>query len=128
MTDWTPADMPDLEGTTVVVTGANSGTVQSSGAVPDIVFANSGAFTANLGAGNDALVVNGTAAANTVAVNGAAVAITGRRTVNYSGLEALTVNGRAGSDTFNVTPSSTVAMFIDGGDPIGVLPGDRRSQ
>ncbi|WP_066415945.1 oxidoreductase [Halorubrum aethiopicum] len=25
MTDWTPADMPDLEGTTVVVTGANSG-------------------------------------------------------------------------------------------------------
>ena len=25
MTDWTPADMPDLEGKTVVVTGANSG-------------------------------------------------------------------------------------------------------
>ncbi|SMO67657.1 oxidoreductase [Halorubrum cibi] len=25
MADWTPADMPDLEGTTVVVTGANSG-------------------------------------------------------------------------------------------------------
>jgi hypothetical protein len=114
---------------TVVVTpglntGANSGTVQSSGAVPDIVFANRGTFTANLGAGHDALVVNGTAAANTVAVSGAAVAITGRRTVNYSGLEALTVNGRAGSDTFNVTPSPTVAMFIDGGDPIGLLPGD----
>ena len=49
---------------TVVVTpglaaGANSGTVQSSGAVPQIAFVNSGTFTANLGGGDDALVVNG---------------------------------------------------------------------
>ena len=34
------------------------------------------------------------------------------------------MNGNAGSDTFNVTPSPTVAMFIDGGDPVGVKPGD----
>ena len=53
---------------TVMVTpgssaGANSGTVQSSGAVPQIVFANSGTFTANLAGGNDALVVNGSSVA-----------------------------------------------------------------
>src|SRR5262249_17597315 len=62
--------------------------------------------------------------ADIIAVSGTQVAITGRRTVNYSGAEALTVNGNAGSDTFNVTPSSIVAMFIDGGDPVGGLPGD----
>jgi hypothetical protein len=114
---------------TVVVTpglstGANSGTVQSSGAVPQIAFTNSGTFTANLGAGDDALVVNGSSSADTVAVSGTAVAIATRRTVNYTGVEDLTVNGHAGSDTFNVTPSAAVAMFIDGGDPVGVLPGD----
>jgi hypothetical protein len=52
------------------------------------------------------------------------VAITGRRTVNYTGTEHLTVNGNAGSDTFNVTPSPAVTIFIDGGDPVGVKPGD----
>ena len=62
--------------------------------------------------------------ADTIAVSGSAVAITGRRTVNYTGVEALTVNGNAGSDTFNVTPSTAVTMFIDGGDPVGVKPGD----
>jgi len=107
-----------------VSTGANSGTVQSSGAVPQIAFVNSGTFTANLGGGNDALIVNGSSNADIAAVNGAAVAITGRRTVNYTGIEALTVNGNAGSDTFDVTPAAGVAIFIDGGDPVGALPGD----
>jgi len=129
------ADIGDLTITTtgaddtVVVTpglttGANSGTVQSSGAVPQIAFVNSGTLTANLAGGSDALVMNGSSLADTVAVSGAAVAITGRRTVNYTGVEALTVNGNAGSDTFDVTPSATVAMFIDGGDPVGAKPGD----
>jgi hypothetical protein len=108
-----------------LVFGANSGTVQSNGAVPQIAFVNSGTLTANLDGGDDAVVVNGSADPDTVAVSGTAVGITGRHTVNYSGAEALTVNGHAGSDTFNVTPSVTVRMFIDGGDPIGVLPGDR---
>jgi hypothetical protein len=104
--------------------GANSGTVQSSGAVPQITFVNSGTFTANLGFGNDALVVNGSSLVDTIGVTGAAVAITNRHTVNYTGVEALTVNGNAASDTFTVTPSATVAMFVDGGDPVGQLPGD----
>jgi hypothetical protein len=130
-----PAGIGDLTLTTtaaddtVVVTpglttGANSGTVSSSGGVPQIAFTNSGTLTANLAGGNDAMVVNGSSSADTVAVSGAAVAISGRHTVSYTGVEALTVNGNAGSDTFNVTPSNTVAMFIDGGDPIGALPGD----
>jgi hypothetical protein len=106
-------------------TGANSGTVVSNGADPDISFVNSGSFTANLGLGNDALIVNASAVAETIAVSGAAVAIAGRRPVDYSGVEFLTVNGNAGSDTFNVTPDSDTAIFIDGGDPVGVLPGDR---
>src|SRR5262249_45593426 len=103
---------------TVVVTpglstGANSGSVQSSGAVPQIAFVNSGDLTGDLGGGDVALGVNGSSDADTVGVDGAAVVITNRRTVNYSGVEALSVNGNAGSDTFNVTPSLTVAMFID---------------
>jgi hypothetical protein len=115
---------------TVVVTpglstGANSGTVSSNGAVPQISFVNSGTLTANLGGGKNALIVNGSPDADTITVSGTSVAISGRRTVNYSGVQALTVNGNAGSDTFNVTPSATVAMFIDGGDPVGVLPGDQ---
>ncbi len=108
-----------------LTTGANSGTVQSSGAVPQITFVNSGDLTANLGLGNDALLVNGSSSADTITVDGAKVAITTRGTVNYTGVEALTVNGNAASDTFNVTPSTTVAMFIDGGDPVGQLPGDQ---
>jgi large repetitive protein len=107
-----------------LTTGTNSGTVQSSGALPQIAFANSGTLTANLAGGSDALVVNGSSSADTIAVSGTAVAITGRRAVNYTGVEALTVNGNAGSDTFNVTPSPAVAMFIDGGDPVAVKPGD----
>src|SRR5262249_22469381 len=84
---------------TVVVTpgltttsGANSGTVQSSGAVPQISFVNSGAFTTDLRGGNDALVVNGSSDPDTIAVDSSSVLITGRRGVNYAGVEALTVN------------------------------------
>ena len=118
----------DADDTVVVtpglISGSNSGTVQSSGAAPQIVFVNSGTFTANLAGGSNALVVNGSAAADDMAVSGAAVEITGRHDVIYTGAQALTVNGRGGSDTFDVTPSATVAIFIDGGDPIGALPGD----
>ena len=111
--------------TATVTPGAtlNSGTVQSSGAVPQIAFSNSGSFTANLGDGADALVVNGSSLADQVAVSGSAVTITGSNAVTYSGVEGLTVNGNGGSDTFNVTPSAT-AVFIDGGDPVGAVPGD----
>jgi hypothetical protein len=106
-----------------LTTASNSGSVTSNGAVPQITFTNSGNVTLNLGGGTDAVVVNGSAVADTIAVSGAAVGIGGRNSVSFTGVEGLTVNGNAGSDTFNVTPSS-VSTFVDGGDPVGALPGD----
>jgi hypothetical protein len=41
-------------------------------------------------------------------------------TDNYVGL---TLNGRGGDDTFNVTPGP-IPVFVDGGDPIGATAGD----
>ncbi len=101
----------------------NNGTLVSSGAVPTITFSNRGAVTAALSGGNDSVTVNGTAVADTIAISGAAVLITGRNAVNITGTESVVVNGGTGSDTFNVTPSA-VAIFVDGGDPVGTLPGD----
>jgi hypothetical protein len=109
----------------VTRTGVNSGRLQSNGVAPEISFANSGTLTANLEGGRDAVVVNGSVAADLMTVSGTAVTIRGRHTVRFTEVQALTVNGLAGSDTFNVTPSPTVAMFIDGGDPVGATPGDR---
>jgi hypothetical protein len=120
----------DVDDTVVVTPGqvaganSNSGTVVSNGAVPQITFVNRGDFTAQLGAGNDALVVNGSSSPDSILVGPAAVAISGRWTVNYTSVQALTVNGNAGGDTFNVTPGPLVSMFIDGGDPVGGFPGD----
>ncbi len=34
------------------------------------------------------------------------------------------VDALAGSDTINIAPSTTTTFTVDGGDPIGVLPGD----
>src|SRR5690606_2231243 len=42
---------------------------------------------------------------------------------NYSTMEAMNVFGREGSDNFTVAPSG-IPIFIDGGDPIGLVPGD----
>jgi len=102
---------------------ANNGTLVSSGALPLISFVNSGPLTANLDGGDDSVTVTGTPDADMVMVSGSAVMITGRNSVNYSGIESVAVNGGADSDTFDVTPSA-VAVFIDGGDPVGALPGD----
>ena len=71
----------------------------------------------------DNLFINGTNSSDTINVSGAAVTVDGL-TVNYTNFESLQVNGLAGSDTFNVTPSAAVSISIDGGDPVGVLPGD----
>ncbi|HID23474.1 MAG TPA: calcium-binding protein, partial [Planctomycetaceae bacterium] len=64
-----------------------------------------------------------TSTADTFTVTGSSVAV-GGQTVNYTA-EALSVLGREGDDTFNVTSSATVPIFLDGGDPIGQTPGDQ---
>lgn len=105
--------------------GGNSGSVSSSGTIPQITFVNRGTFTANLGAGNDSLTVVGTSNPDTIAINEntSTVQIIGRNGIIYSGIEQLSIIGSGGSDTFNVTTGG-VAVFVDGGDPIGALPGD----
>ena len=106
-------------------TGTNAGTV-----VPDVgafvMFSGVGStFTIN-GLGADTLSVEGTSLSDAITVNGTAstVQVNALETVAYTGIEWLQVNGNGGSDTFNVTTSATVPIFIVGGDPIGVLPGD----
>ena len=101
----------------------NSGSLTSCGALPSITFVNSGTLTANLGGGSDTVNVSATSLVDVIAVSGLGVAITGRNAVSYIGVESVNVDGLAGSDTFNVTPSA-VAIFIDGGDPVATLPGD----
>jgi hypothetical protein len=104
---------------------AAAGTVTRDGAVLVTHFTNvAGTFALNAGGGSDSLVVNGTATPDLITVTGTQVTVGALKTVDYAAVEALTVNGNQGSDTFNVTPSATVPYFLDGGDPIGVLPGD----
>jgi hypothetical protein len=73
-------------------------------------------------AGQDTLIVNGSASPESINVSGSGVA-TARGTVLYNApggidIEALTVNGLQGADTFNVV-TGLIPIFIDGGDPIG---------
>ncbi len=116
----TTTGVDDTLNVTPGVSGAaNSGSLVSGGVVPSITFVNSGTLTANLGGGNDAVNVMASVGNDTIAVSDAAVAITGRNTVNYTGVESVAVNGLAGSDTFNVTPSATTSISIEGGSLVG---------
>ena len=85
----------------------------------------SGIETVNIDSATADLRVN-TSAANTIAVNvpGNTISDGVLETVNFTaGTKALQVFGEEGNDTFTVT-SGAIPVFIDGGDPIGVLPGD----
>ena len=89
-----------------------------------------GGFLINGNGGSDELFVEGTQNGDTINVNDAtaganAVAITGLLTVNYNAaLPHVEIDSLAGSDTINIGPSTTTTFLVDGGDPIGVLPGD----
>ena len=107
----------------VTPNGTDRGTFAEREGGPQFAFTNTSSFSVDLGAGNDNLQVVGAAAAETINVSETAVAIAGKIAVNLTGVEALAVDGRQGADTFNVTPGA-IPIFIDGGDPIGVLPGD----
>ena len=117
---------------TVTPTGANSSSVQVSGQAMVVnVTAAATPLNVNLAANeNDSLLVNGSQYNDTIAVSGTQVAITETngpalvlQTIAYTGAASLTVNGNDGSDTFNVTPAA-IPIFVDGGNPVGVLPGD----
>ncbi len=78
----------------------------------------------------DNLFIDGTQGADAIDVNDAvsganAVNVNGYLVVNYNpSLPHLEIDGLAGSDTFNVEPSTTTTFLINGGDPIAVQPGD----
>jgi len=104
-------------------TDLNDGTLVANDVSPMMNFANAGAFTVDLLDGDDELIVLGDGSDETINVDGSIVGVAGKKEINYSNSEALTVNGNQGNDTFNVTPAS-IPIFIDGGDPIGVTRGD----
>jgi hypothetical protein len=109
---------------TVTPTGANTATSQVGSLSPVVNSTTTSTLTVDPDGGSDTLAVNATSAGDTINVSGAAVTVVGLQTVNFLNVESLGVNGLAGSDTFNVTSSATVPISIDGGDPVGVLPGD----
>ena len=96
---------------TVTPTGTDTATITAAGLNLTVNTTNSGVLTLNGLAGSDHLAVNGTQAGETITVTGALVTIAGRKTVNYAGAENLRVNGQAGSDIFDVTPSATTAYL-----------------
>ncbi|MEZ6114402.1 MAG: hypothetical protein R3C99_25835 [Pirellulaceae bacterium] len=81
-------------------------------------------LTLNGGGGSNSVEFTATEAPDTIAVSGTAVNLTGRLGVNLASIQGLTVWGLSGADTFNVTPSLTTSILIDGGPPIASLPGD----
>ena len=120
---------------TLVVTPTSATTSSSkiSGQVPVVNTTSAGNLAVNFTKSNDQLVVNASQYNDTLGVNGALATVsdtettgplTTLQTIAYTGPASLTVNGNDGSDIFNVTPSATVPIFVDGGNPVAVQPGD----
>ncbi|HWB14006.1 MAG TPA: DUF4214 domain-containing protein [Pirellulales bacterium] len=112
---------------TYTPTSGSAGTVTLAGSNLTLnASAVTGTFTIDPAGGSDTVTVNGTNGDDTFNVSDSAVQVVGLLPVSLTtaNLEALDVAGLAGNDTFNVTPSATVPISVDGGDPIGVLPGD----
>jgi hypothetical protein len=109
---------------TVTPTGANTATSQVGTLSPVVNSTTTSTLTVDADGGSDTLTITATSAGDTINVSGAAVTVVGLQPVNFVNVESLAVNGLAGIDTFNVTSSATLPISIDGGDPVGVLPGD----
>ncbi|NQT52513.1 hypothetical protein HQ576_10700, partial [bacterium] len=90
-----------------------------------------GVFTV-LGSGGDVLTINGTGGADTITVDtapgpqGTVTVADGLYTspVEFGGLGQLNILSQEGSDTINVSPVAGVPIYVDGGPPVGLLPGD----
>jgi hypothetical protein len=110
---------------TVTPTGASAATAMLTAGGPTVNGSNIGTFTADLAGGTNRLIVNGTNAGDAIAVTGSSVDVGALVAVNYANVADLLVNGHSGDDTFLVTASPTTSISIDGGDSVGVMPGDR---
>jgi len=87
--------------------------------------ANTGALTINAGGGgDDRLAVYAPTTPNAITVSATSVAIAGLQTIDFTlaNIDALQVFGGEGADTFTVD-ALIIPVFINGGDPIGVIPG-----
>jgi hypothetical protein len=135
----------DDDDVTVTVFGASSGTVQIGSTAqqdgqaqqlptaPLVHYTNTdgNAVHVDLGDGEDTLIVVGNALPQAFVVDGPGETVTiddnddavNDGIVTYENAESLAVYGLEGSDTFTVT-GGPIPIFIDGGDPIGALPGD----
>ena len=112
-----------LDGGTINVTGSTISNNDLFGI--SLVNGASGTVTGNTFSGNmtAALAIEGTAVADTISIDATTVTI-GANTLNYdTTVPTLSVFGRDGSDTFNVTPSTGTVMSMLGGDPT-MGPGD----
>ncbi len=123
---------------TVNTTGANPLTLDGKGSGDEYIVN----FSSGIGpilsevniadsgtSGSNQAVIDGTPAADTFNVSETQTVLIGGQTVAYtSNLQQLTINGLAGLDVFNVTPSRYAAIVINGGSPwfglAGVPPGD----
>ncbi len=113
-----------------VTPGNNAATIRLTKTTPDIGAApvinasNIGALNVDLLGGNDNLTVHGTNAGEAITVTGALVTVGALETVNYTNAEALAIVAEQGADTITVTPGAA-PIFVDGGDPIGIIQGDK---
>ncbi len=114
---------------TVTPIGAASATFQANGVVPIFNLTNvssaAGAFTVNGNGGSDQVFVEGTQGDDKITATGALVSVNTLLGVNIAAIGHLELDGLAGNDTFDLTPSAGVSLFADGGDPIGTTPGDQ---
>lgn len=101
--------------------------IRSGADAPVLGIFTDGSITLNEGtaADSDILRVRGTAAGESIVVGPSSVQIGALKTINFNPafVEAIEVFGNQGNDAFNVTPGIR-PIFIDGGDPIGTIPGD----
>ena len=80
------------------------------------------------GAGANLVQLNdqSSAVGHTYQVNATTIVRDGAFTLNYTNVDNLAINAGSGNDVFNITPSATTTITIDGGDPfLPTLPGDQ---
>jgi uncharacterized repeat protein (TIGR01451 family) len=113
---------------TVTTTGSTPLKVNGMGGGDSIIIdfgsLNAAVNVAETGTGSNQVTLYGSDAGDTFTVNHTRT-MDGGQMVSYSGIQAVTVNGGTGSDTFNVTPSNTIPFTINGGQPTPPAnPGD----
>ncbi len=105
--------------------GSDRGTLHDGNSPVEFLFENLAELIVDGAEGDNILRFQGTTGDDEISVGVASIEIAGLQgidgIVNFSSLR---VNGREGSDAFDVVPSD-IAISIDGADPIGVADGDR---